>query len=277
MKVHAKNKPLAEEVDLKVLAKRTPGFTGADLQNLLNEAALLAARYNKTKIEMPDLEEAIDKIMAGPEKKSRIISDEEKENTAYHEVGHALLAKLLKGCDPLHKVSIIPRGMALGVTMTLPEKDYLTMKKSQLLDRITMTLGGRVAEELIYGADSVTTGASNDLEKVSNLARKMVTSYGMSEKMGNLTYGKSEEHVFMGRDFGHNRDFSEEIAADIDKEVKKIVDERYAIAKDLLFSNRDMLEFISKALLDRETLDEKEFNELMDIVYQKRNENIEQW
>lgn len=272
LNVHAKNKPLAEEVDLKVLAKRTPGFTGADLQNLLNEAALLAARHNKSKIEMPDLEEAIDKIMAGPEKKSRIISDEEKENTAYHEVGHALLAKLLKGCDPLHKVSIIPRGMALGVTMTLPEKDYLTMKKSQLLDRITMTLGGRVAEELIYGPESVTTGASNDLEKVSNLARKMVTSYGMSEKMGNLTYGKSEEHVFMGRDFGHNRDFSEEIAADIDKEVKKIVDERYNVAKELLSSNRDMLEFISKALLDRETLDEKEFDELMDVVYQKRNE-----
>ncbi len=272
LNVHAKNKPLAEEVDLKVLAKRTPGFTGADLQNLLNEAALLAARHNKSKIEMPDLEEAIDKIMAGPEKKSRIISDEEKENTAYHEVGHALLAKLLKGCDPLHKVSIIPRGMALGVTMTLPEKDYLTMKKSQLLDRITMTLGGRVAEELIYGPESVTTGASNDLEKVSNLARKMVTSYGMSEKMGNLTYGKSEEHVFMGRDFGHNRDFSEEIAADIDREVKKIVDERYNVARELLSSNRDMLEFISKALLDRETLDEKEFDELMDVVYQKRNE-----
>ncbi len=269
--VHAKNKPLAEEVDLKVLAKRTPGFTGADLQNLLNEAALLAARHNKTKIEMPDLEEAIDKIMAGPEKKSRIISDEEKENTAYHEVGHALLAKLLKGCDPLHKVSIIPRGMALGVTMTLPEKDYLTMKKSQLLDRITMTLGGRVAEELIYGEDSVTTGASNDLEKVSSLARKMVTAYGMSDKMGNLTYGKSDEHVFMGRDFGHSRDFSEEIAAEIDKEVKKIVDERYNIAKELLSSNRDMLEFISKALLDRETLDEKEFDELMELVYQKRN------
>ncbi len=273
LNVHAKNKPLADEVDLKVLAKRTPGFTGADLQNLLNEAALLAARYNKAKIEMPDLEEAIDKIMAGPEKKSRIISDEEKENTAYHEVGHALLAKLLKGCDPLHKVSIIPRGMALGITMTLPEKDYLTMKKSQLLDRITMTLGGRVAEELIYGSDSVTTGASNDLEKVSSLARKMVTSYGMSEKMGNLTYGKSEEHVFMGRDFGHNRDFSEEIAADIDKEVKKIVDERYEIAKELLSSNKDMLEFISKALLDRETLDEKEFDELMSVVYQRRNEN----
>ena len=271
LQVHAKNKPLAEEVDLKVLAKRTPGFTGADLQNLLNEAALLAARHDKTKVEMPDLEEAIDKVMAGPEKKSRIISDEEKENTAYHEVGHALLAKLLKGCDPLHKVSIIPRGMALGITMTLPEKDYLTMKKSQLLDRITMTLGGRVAEEIVYGADSVTTGASNDLEKVSELARKMVTMYGMSDKMGNLTYGKSQEHVFMGRDFGHNRDFSEEIAAEIDKEVKKIVDERYSIAKDLLNNNRDMLEFISKALLDRETLDEKEFDELMQTVENNRN------
>jgi len=271
--VHAKNKPLAEEVDLKVLAKRTPGFTGADLQNLLNEAALLAARYDKTKIEMPDLEEAIDKVMAGPEKKSRIISDEEKENTAYHEVGHALLAKLLKGCDPLHKVSIIPRGMALGITMTLPEKDYLTMKKSQLLDRITMTLGGRVAEELVYGPDSVTTGASNDLEKVSELARKMVTMYGMSDKMGNLTYGKSQEHVFMGRDFGHSRDFSEEIAADIDKEVKKIVDERYAIAKDLLSKNRDMLDYISKALLDKETLDEKDFDELMKNVENTRNGN----
>jgi cell division protease FtsH len=273
LKVHAKNKPLADEVDLKILAKRTPGFTGADLQNLLNEAALLAARHNKHKIEMPDLEEAIDKIMAGPEKKSRIISDEEKENTAYHEVGHALLAKLLTGCDPLHKVSIIPRGMALGVTMTLPEKDYLTMKKSQLLDRITMTLGGRVAEELIYGADSITTGASNDLEKVSSLARKMVTTYGMSEKMGNLTYGKSDEHVFMGRDFGHNRDFSEEIAAEIDREVKKIVDERYNLAKELLSNNKDMLEFISKALLDRETLDEKEFDELMEIVNQQRQNN----
>ncbi len=271
LKVHAKNKPLAEEVDLKVLAKRTPGFTGADLQNLLNEAALLAARHNKTRVEMPDLEEAIDKVMAGPEKKSRIISDEEKENTAYHEVGHALLATMLKGCDPLHKVSIIPRGMALGITMTLPEKDYLTMKKSQLLDRITMTLGGRVAEELIYGPDSVTTGASNDLEKVSNLARKMVTAYGMSEKMGNLTYGKSEEHIFMGRDFGHNRDFSEEIAADIDREVKKIVDERYEIAKDILSKNRDMLEYISKALLDKETLDEKDFEELMQTVERNRD------
>ena len=270
LQVHAKNKPLSKDVELKVLAKRTPGFTGADLQNLLNEAALLAARHDQKEITMENLEEAIDKVMAGPEKKSRIISDEEKENTAYHEVGHALLAKLLKNTDPLHKVSIIPRGMALGVTMTLPEKDHLTMKKSQLLDRITMTLGGRVAEEIVYGKDAITTGASNDLEKVTALARNMVTTYGMSEKMGNLQYGKSEEHVFMGRDFGHTRDFSEEIAAEIDKEVKKIVDERYEIAKKLLSENRDMLEYISKTLLDEETIDEKRFVELMEKVQSDR-------
>jgi len=204
------------------------------------------------------------------EKKSRIISDEEKENTAYHEVGHALLSKLLKHCDPLHKVSIIPRGMALGITMTLPEKDHLTLSKVQLLDRLTMTLGGRVAEELVYGKEAITTGASNDLEKVTSLARKMVTVYGMSEKMGYMAYGKSEEHVFMGRDFGHSRDFSEEIAADIDKEVKKIVDGCYTNAQKLLAENKDMLEYISKKLLEEETLDEKEFSVLMDKVKEDR-------
>ena len=273
LNVHAKNKPLTDEVDLKVLAKRTPGFTGADLQNLLNEAALLAARQNKEKIDMKNLEEAIDKVIAGPEKKSRIISDEEKENTAYHEVGHALLAKLLKNTDPLHKVSIIPRGMALGVTMTLPEKDHLTLKKSQLLDRITMLLGGRVAEEIIYGADSITTGAQNDLEKVTATARNMVTTYGMSFKMGNMAYGKSQEHVFMGRDFGHSRDYSEEIAADIDREVKKIVDERYNLAKELLLGNRDMLEVIAKELLEKETLDEEEFVNIMKKVEETRQQH----
>lgn len=273
LNVHAKNKPIDKEVELKILAKRTPGFTGADLQNLLNEAALLAARHNQKTITMKNLEEAIDKVMAGPEKKSRIISDEEKENTAYHEVGHALLAKLLSNTDPLHKVSIIPRGMALGITLTLPEKDHLTMKKSQILDTITMILGGRVAEEIVYGPDAITTGASNDLEKVSALARNMVTRYGMSEKMGNMAYGKDEQHIFMGRDFGVRRDFSEEIAAEIDKEVKKIVDERYALAKQLLTENRDMLEYISKTLLDKETLDEKEFMELMEKVKNDRGEN----
>ena len=270
LEVHAKNKPLDKDVELKTLAKRTPGFSGADLQNLLNEAALLAARHDQKLITMDNLEEAIDKVMAGPEKKSRIITDEEKENTAYHEVGHALLAKLLKNCDPLHKVSIIPRGMALGITMVLPEKDHLTMKKSQILDTITMTLGGRVAEEIVYGKDSITTGASNDLEKVSSMARNMVTAYGMSEKMGNMAYGKNEQNIFLGRDFGMKRDFSEEIAAEIDKEVKKIVDERYKIEKKLLTENRDMLEYISKNLLERETLDEKEFNELMEKVRSDR-------
>ncbi len=271
LQVHAKNKPLDKDVELKTLAKRTPGFSGADLQNLLNEAALLAARHDQKLITMDNLEEAIDKVMAGPEKKSRMITDEEKENTAYHEVGHALLAKLLKNCDPLHKVSIIPRGMALGITMVLPEKDHLTMKKSQILDTITMTLGGRVAEEIVYGKDSITTGASNDLEKVSKMARNMVTAYGMSEKMGNMAYGRNEQNIFLGRDFGMKRDYSDEIAAEIDKEVKKIVDERYAIAKKLLTENRDMLEYISKNLLERETLDEKEFNELMEKVKSDRN------
>ena len=270
LNVHAKNKPLGKTVDLKVIAKRTPGFTGADLQNLLNEAALLAARHNEDTIEMNDMEEAIDKVIAGPEKKSKIITDEEKENTAYHEVGHALLAKVLKYCDPLHKVSIIPRGMALGVTMTLPEKDHLTYTKTQLLDRITMILGGRVAEEIIYGPEFITTGAQNDLEKVSDLARKMVITWGMSEKMGNLAYGKSQEHVFMGRDFGHQRDYSEEVAAEIDKEVKRIVDERYNLARHLLKENRDMLERISHELLERETLDEKEFEDLMNQIRAER-------
>ena len=270
LNVHAKNKPLDEAVDLKVIAKRTPGFTGADLQNLLNEAALLAARHNKDKIEMDDVELAIDKVIAGPEKKSKIISEEEKENTAYHEVGHALLAKLLKNSDPLHKVSIIPRGMALGITMTLPEKDQLTLKKTQLLDKITMILGGRVAEELVYGKDNITTGAQNDLEKVTDIARKMVTVYGMSEKLGNMAYGKSQEHVFMGRDFGHQKDYSEEVAFEIDKEVKQIVEERYKEAKDLLSANRDMLEVISKELLEKETLDDSEFEAIMDKVKSER-------
>ena len=272
LKVHAKNKQLEPEVDLKTLAKRTPGFTGADLQNLLNEAALLAARKNKEKISMGDIDNSIDRVIAGIEKKSKVLTDEDKELTSYHEVGHALLAKLLKDADELHKVSIIPRGMALGITLTLPEKDHLTMRKNQLLDRIAMILGGRVAEELIYGKDNITTGASNDLEKVSNLARSMVTTYGMSEKMGNLAYGKEQEHIFMGRNFGNTRDFSEEIAADIDKEVKKIVDKQYDHAMQLLSDNRDMLEYIAKTLLEKETLDEKEFENLMNEVRERREQ-----
>ncbi len=271
--VHIKGKPLAEDVDIKTLAKRTPGFTGADLQNLLNEAALLAARHDKKEIEMEDTEEAIDKIIAGPEKKSRIITEEEKENTAYHEVGHALLSKMLKNTDPLHKVTIIPRGMALGVTMTLPEKDHLNYRKSQLLDRITMLLGGRAAEEIIYGDSDITCGASNDIERATDLARKMITTYGMSEKVGPMTFGKKNEHVFLGRDFGHERNFSEEVATTIDREIKNIIEEKYEEAKKILGDNRDIVEEVVKVLLDKETLDEKEVEEIMERVRNERNQD----
>jgi cell division protease FtsH len=220
---------------------------------------------------MVDLEEAIDKVIAGPEKKSRIISDEEKENTAYHEVGHALLSKMLKNCDPLHKVTIIPRGMALGVTMTLPEKDHLTYKRSQLLDMIAMLLGGRIAEEITFGESEITTGASNDIERATDLARKMVTTYGMSDKMGPITFGKRNEHVFLGRDFGHERNFSEEVASVIDRELKSLIEERYSFAKKILTENKDIIEEIVKILLDKETLDEKEVDEIMVRVREQRN------
>jgi cell division protease FtsH len=268
LEVHIKGKPLSAEVDTKVVAKRTPGFTGADLSNLLNEAALLAARNNKKEIEMADIEEAIDKVIAGPEKKNRLISDKEKEIIAYHEVGHALLAKLLKNCDPLHKVTIISRGMALGLTMTLPENDQVLYSKTQLLDRMAMTLGGRIAEEIVF--DEITTGAQNDLEKVTDLARKMVTSYGMSKKMGPMTFGKRNEHVFLGRDFGHERNFSEEVASIIDREIKSLIEERYTYSKGILTDNRDMIEEIVKVLLEKETLDEKEFEEIMEKVRNER-------
>lgn len=273
LEVHAKGKPLALEVDLKTLAKRTPGFTGADLSNLINEAALLAARYDKKEIEMEHLEAAIDKIIAGPEKKSRIIDDEEKENTAYHEVGHALLAKVLKNCDPLHKVTIIPRGMALGVTMTLPEKDHLTYKKTQLMDRIAMLLGGRIAEEITFGRDSITTGAQNDIERATELARKIVTTYGMSDKIGPMAVGKKNEHVFLGRDFGTDKNYSEEIASIVDREIKHIIEERYDFAKKLLVENKDIIDEIVKILLEKETLDEKEVDEIIERVRSERNQH----
>lgn len=275
LEVHVKGKPLAETVEIKTIAKRTPGFTGADLQNLINEAALLAARYNKKEIEMTDIEQAIDKVIAGPEKKNRLISDREKEVIAYHEVGHALLAKMLKNCDPLHKVTIISRGMALGLTMTLPEGDQVLYSKSQLLDRMSMTLGGRVAEEIIFG--EITTGAQNDLEKVTDLARKMVTTFGMSPKMGPMTFGKRNEHVFLGRDFGTDRNFSEEVAALIDREIKAIVEDRYQNAKSILSENRDIIDEVVKVLLEKETLDEKEVDDIMNRVRAERNsDNNEQ-
>ena len=270
LKVHAKNKQLDSDVDLKILAKRTPGFTGADLQNLLNESALLAARNNKAKISMEDVDNSIDRVIAGVEKKSRVLTDEDKELTSYHEVGHALIDKLLKDANELHKVSIIPRGMALGVTWTRPKDEKVHVSKAKLLAKITVSLGGRAAEEIVYGKDNVSTGASQDLINVTNMARKMVTAWGMSEKLGTMAYGKNEDNVFMGRDFGHQRDYSEQVAFEIDNEIRRIVDERYSLAKKLLTENRDMLEAISRELLEKETIDETEFEEIMNKVKEQR-------
>ncbi len=268
LKVHAKGKPLASDVDLKLLAKRTPGFTGADLANLLNEGALLAARYNKEVIHQSDIENSIDKVLAGAEKKNKIMSEKDKELTAYHEVGHALVAVLTPDSDPLRKVTIIPRGMALGLTWTMPDDDKVHMSKKQILARIAVALGGRVAEEVVY--QDVTTGASNDLEKVSSMARRIVTVYGMNEKLGPITYGKQNEHMFMGRDFGSERNYGEEVAALIDREVKTLVEELYDQVRALLIENRDVMDAIVKVLLEKETLDDVEFNAIMDDVVHAR-------
>lgn len=272
LEVHAKNKKLDKDVDLKVLAKRTPGFTGADLQNLLNESALLAARNGEDKISMDDVDKSIDRVIAGVEKRSKVLTDADKELTSYHEVGHALIDKLLPDANELHKVSIIPRGMALGVTWTRPKDETVHVSKAKLLAKITVSLGGRAAEEIVYGKDKVSTGASQDLINVTDIARKMVTAWGMSDKLGTMAYGKNQENVFMGRDFGHQRDYSEQVAYEIDQEIKRIVDERYDLAKKLLTENRDMLEKISKELLDKETIDEKEFEAIMDTVRNERGQ-----
>lgn len=270
LEVHAKNKKLDKDVDLKVLAKRTPGFTGADLQNLLNESALLAARKGEDKISMDDIDCSIDRVIAGVEKRSKVLTDKDKELTSYHEVGHALIDKLLPEANELHKVSIIPRGMALGVTWTRPKDESVHVSKAKLLAKIAVSLGGRAAEEIVYGKENVSTGASQDLINVTDMARKMVTAWGMSEKLGPMAYGKNQENVFMGRDFGHQRDYSEQVAFEIDEEIKHIVDERYELAKRLLSENRDMLEAISRELLDKETIDDKEFEEIMNRVRSER-------
>lgn len=270
LEVHAKNKKLNKDVDLKVLAKRTPGFTGADLQNLLNESALLAARKGEDKISMDDIDCSIDRVIAGVEKRSKVLTDKDKELTSYHEVGHALIDKLLPDANELHKVSIIPRGMALGVTWTRPKDESVHVSKAKLLAKIAVSLGGRAAEEIVYGKENVSTGASQDLINVTDMARKMVTAWGMSDKLGPMAYGKNQENVFMGRDFGHQRDYSEQVAFEIDEEIKHIVDERYELAKRLLSENRDMLEAISRELLDKETIDDKEFEEIMNRVRSER-------
>ena len=254
--VHSKNKPLSKDISLDVLAKRTPGFSGADLENLLNEAALLAARRNKSVIEMNDCEEAIDRVVAGPERRSLVMSQKEKENTAYHESGHAIVGGMLPNADPVHKVTIIPRGMALGITWSVPDEDRHSRTKNELLAQITMALSGRISEEIQF--QDVTTGASNDFEKATELARRMVTQYGMSDALGPIQYGRGSHQVFLGRDIGEDRNYSEEIASKIDAEVRRIIEECYADAKAILTSNWDKVERMVAALLEHETVDTEE-------------------
>jgi cell division protease FtsH len=251
--VHVRGKPLSEDVNPEVLAKHTPGFSGADLANLVNEAALLAARRNKKKITMSEMDEAIERVIAGPQRRSRILSPREREIAAFHEGGHALLGKLLPNADPPHKVTILPRGMALGYVISAPPEDKYTYTRTELLDRITAALGGRVSEELVFG--EVTTGAQNDFEQATDLARRMVTEFGMSDKLGPLSLGKRHGPVFLGRDLVETRNYSEEIAYEIDKEVRRIIDECYDRARTIITDNRNKLDRIAKALLERESLE----------------------
>ncbi|MGI6627093.1 MAG: ATP-dependent zinc metalloprotease FtsH [Bacillota bacterium] len=261
LKVHSRGKPLAKEVDMEVLAKATPGFTPADLENVINEAALLAARHKKRRIGMYELEEAVQRVVAGPRKKSRIISAKEKRVIAFHEAGHALVAKMLPNADPVHEVAIISRGGALGYTLQLPTEDRYLITKSEILDRVTSALAGRAAEEMIFS--EVSSGAANDLEVASHLVRRMIMEFGMSEKLGPLTFGKKEGQVFLGRDLARERDFSEEIAAAIDQEERKTINECYDRAKGILAENKDSLILVAETLLEKETLKAEEFENLL--------------
>ncbi|MBI3783399.1 MAG: ATP-dependent metallopeptidase FtsH/Yme1/Tma family protein [Deltaproteobacteria bacterium] len=261
MRVHTRRVPVADDVDLALLARATPGFAGADLENLVNEAALLAARSNKDRVNMADFEIAKDKVMMGAERKSMIMSQEEKRNTAYHEAGHALVAKLLPGADPVHKVSIIPRGMALGVTMQVPLDDRHSHTREYIQQSLTIRFGGRAAEELILG--HITTGASDDIEKATDWARKMVCEWGMSDKLGPMTFGKKEEQIFLGRDFTQLQDYSDQTAIEIDEEVRRIIQTSYRQAKDLLAANIEILHKIAEALLEKEVLDGAEIDEII--------------
>ena len=261
LQVHTRKVPLSMDVDVRVLARSTPGFTGADLENLVNEAALLAARNSKEKVDMLDLELAKDKVMMGAERRSMIISDEEKRNTAYHEAGHALVAKLLPGADPIHKVTIIPRGMALGLTQQLPVDERHTYPREYLLTSLVILFGGRVAEELVL--EHMTTGAGNDIEKATDLARRMVCEWGMSEKLGPMTFGKKEEEIFLGRDFTQKADYSRSTAIEIDAEVRRIIQESYHRAKDLLTTNLRLLHKVAEKLLEKEVLDGSEIDAIV--------------
>ncbi|MHB9038616.1 MAG: ATP-dependent zinc metalloprotease FtsH [Armatimonadota bacterium] len=262
LNVHIKGKPLSDDVNLNSLARRTPGFSGADLANLVNEAALLAARREQTKIFMTDFEDSIDRVIAGPERKSRLISDKEKEMVAYHEVGHAIVGELLPNADPVHKVSILPRGMALGYTIMLPAQDKYLTTKSELLDDVAGLLGGRVAEEIVF--DEISTGAHNDLERATETVRAMVCEYGMSDSIGPLTVGKRHGNPFLGRDVMEDRNYSEEIAQRIDKEIRSTMDAAYERARNILQENRGKMDSIVKVLLEKETLEREEFEALME-------------
>ncbi|MCX7951425.1 MAG: AAA family ATPase, partial [Clostridiales bacterium] len=257
LKVHARNKPLDETVNLNIIAKRTPGFSGADLENLMNEAALLTVRKNKKLIGMEELEEAITRVIAGPEKKSRVMSEKERRLTAYHEAGHAVVMKLLPNADPVHQISIIPRGRAGGYTLALPEEDKHYASKTELQEEIVGLLGGRVAEKIVL--NDISTGAKNDIERATNIARKMVTEYGMSDVLGPIEFGSGHDEVFLGRDFAKSRNYSEEVAALIDKEIKTIIHEAYERAEKLLRENINKLHKVAEALLEKEKLEAEEF------------------
>lgn len=262
LKVHVKGKPMADDVNLDVVARRTPGFTGADLSNLVNEAALLSARRNKRKVTMSEMEEAAERVMMGPERKSRVISDNEKRLTAYHEGGHALIGMLLDHTDPVHKVTIIPRGRAGGYTLSLPKEDRYYATRSELLDELKLLLGGRVAEALVL--NEISSGASNDLQRATSLARQMICEFGMSEKLGAVTFGHRQDQVFLGRDIGRDKDYSEEVASQIDTEIRKFIDEAYQGTVALLQENLDKLHLIAEALIERETLEGYEVKQLME-------------
>ncbi len=260
LKIHAKNKPLSLDANLETLAKGTTGFTPADLENLMNEAALLTARKGKKKIEVEDLDEATIRVIAGPEKKSRVVSEHDKKLTAYHEAGHAVVQKLLPNADPVHQISIIPRGRAGGYTISLPKQDKFYMSKSELEEQIVSLLGGRVAEKIVL--DDVSTGAKNDIERATGIARKMITEYGMSEALGPMTFGSDHDEVFIGRDLARSRNYSEEVAAIIDTEIRKVIDTAYQKTETLLKENISKLHGVAQALLDREKLDQAEFEEV---------------
>jgi cell division protease FtsH len=261
LEVHTKGKPLDEEtVQLDVIAKQTPGFTGADLANLVNEAAILAARRNKDKVGLEEFEEAIDRVIAGPERKSRIISPKEKEITAYHEAGHALVARMLPNADPVHKISIVARGMIGGYTRFLPTEDRYLWTRSQFNDMLASALGGHAAEEIIF--HEMTTGSETDIEHVTKIARKMVTEYGMSERLGPRSFGQKQELIFLGREIGEQKDYSEKVAEEIDEEIRRILDDAYNIAKEILAKNKEKLVQIAERLITTETIEGKELEEL---------------